>query len=46
MKCNCVIEHKLKEMKDTEKVKLKNGRWALKGKDTKGHDIYRFIKKK
>lgn len=46
MKGYCVIEHKMVNLKDSEEIKLKNGRWALSGKDKKGHIIYRFIKKK
>lgn len=46
MKGYCVVEHKNVEIMNSKNVKLDNGRWACRGKDKKGHIIYRFIKKK
>ncbi len=38
----CVVEKKKVEMKNPKKVKMKNGRMAYKGKDAKGHNVFRI----
>ncbi len=46
MKGYCVKEKSMKEMVGSKKVKLKNGRYAMKGKcKSCGTKMFRFIKK-
>jgi choline kinase len=36
------VEKKKVEMKNPKRVKMKNGRYAMKGKDAKGHNVFRI----
>lgn len=38
----CIRERKKVQILNAKKVKMKNGRMAYKGKDSKGHTIYRI----
>ena len=38
----CMTEKKKVEMLKPKKVKMKNGRYAMKGVDAKGHKVFRI----
>ena len=40
----CLSERKKVEMLNPKKVTMKNGRTAYRGKDAKGHNIYKIGK--